>query len=412
MTRNSIGSRPAGDRQQSASTERMRVLSIIARLNVGGPAYHVSVISGRLDSQRYETLLAGGDIGPGEASLADEAARQGARLHSVPHLHPEVRPVADVRALLHLVRLIRRFRPDIVDTHTAKAGLLGRTAAILSGVDRPVIVHTFHGHVLRGYFGPAKTRFYRTLERLLARFSDALIGVSEATVVDLVDMGVAPRAKFRTIHHGLDLEHFLSVDRSEGGAFREELGVDASEILLTYVGRLVPIKRVDVLLKALALLRSRGVAVRLAIVGDGELRGDLQGLAAKLGVSDTAHFLGYRRDLERVAAACDIAVLSSDSEGLPFCLIEAAAASRPLVATRVGGVPEIVIPDAGLLVPPGDHVALAAAVHELATDPVRRRRMGAAGRNHVRARYASDRLLRDVDRLFQELLSSRAGQTG
>jgi len=284
---------------------------VIARLNVGGPAYHVTVISGRLDARRYETLLAGGEIGPGEASLMDEADRQGARLYSVPHLGPQLHPIADIRAFVQLVRLMRRFRPDIVDTHTAKAGFLGRAAAILSGARRPVIVHTFHGHVLRGYFGPAATSIYRALEQLLARFSDALIGVSEATVAELVELGVAPREKFRTISHGLDLERFLSVNRSNGEGFREELGVSSSEVLLTYVGRLVPIKRLDVMLEAVAILRRDGIRIHLAIVGDGELRPELQLLAGGLGISDEVHFLGYRTDLERIAAACDVAVLST-----------------------------------------------------------------------------------------------------
>src|SRR6478735_7755654 len=168
---------------QNPPQQRIRVMRVIARLNMGGPAHHVGFLSGLLDPERYETVLLHGDVGAGEAALSSTADRYGVRRETVPGLRPEL------RALVALVRAVRRFRPDIVHTHTAKAGMLGRLAA-LAMRPRPIIVHTYHGHVLEGYFGRLLNAFYRALERGLARVSDALIGVSSATVDDLVRLRI------------------------------------------------------------------------------------------------------------------------------------------------------------------------------------------------------------------------------
>jgi glycosyltransferase involved in cell wall biosynthesis len=388
--------------------ERIRVLRVIARLNMGGPAHHVGLVSGLLDPERYETLLLHGAIGAGEASLNGTADRLGVRRELVPGLRPELRPHDDLRALVRLIRCIRRFRPHIVHTHTAKAGMLGRLAAVLARRPRPVIVHTYHGHVLEGYFGPLRNAVYRGLERGLARASDVLIGVSSATVDDLVRLRIAARTKFRVIPIGLDLERFLGATRADGAAFRRESGTGEDELLLTFVGRLVRIKRVDVLLDALARARAAGAPVRAAIVGDGELRPALERQALELGISDHVWFAGYRDDMVGVAAAGDLAVLSSDNEGTPVSLIEAAAAGRPAVSTRVGGVADVVTPATGRVVAAGDSEGLARAIAALAADSALRAQMGAAAREHIRARYSVDRLIADIDELYTDLLSRRA----
>lgn len=390
---------------------RVRVLRVIARLNMGGPAHHVSLLSGMLDPDRYETLLLHGDVGPGEEALLDVAARHGAVLEEVPGLGPRLNPLRDLRALAALVRRTRSFRPDIVHTHTAKAGMLGRLAAVLSGRPRPRIVHTYHGHVLEGYFGPVMSGLYRTLERLLGVPSDVLVGVSEATVSDLVRLGVAPRSKFRVIPIGLDLERFVEAGEEERRRFRADCGAGPHDVLLTFVGRLVPIKRVDVALRALAHARTLGAPVRLAIVGDGDLRGELEELSRALGLDGTARFLGYRPDMPAVAAGSDLAVLSSDNEGTPVSLIEAAAAARPGAATAVGGVPDVVTPATGVLVPAGDAEGLGTAIARLAAEPQTRREMGVAARSHVLERFAAARLVRDIEALYAELAGrgSRGG---
>jgi glycosyltransferase involved in cell wall biosynthesis len=375
---------------------RVRILRVIARLNIGGPAYHVSLLSGRLDRERYETLLVAGRPGPGEGSFEDLARHYGARLELLPSLSPAVDPRSDVRALAALRSLVRSFRPHIVHTHTAKAGALGRTAALLAGRPRPLVVHTYHGHVLEGYFGTGLTTAYRAIERGLARFSDRLVGVSQATVDDLVRLGVAPRERFRVIPLGLDLDRFLDL---------EAPGERDGDAVALYAGRLVPIKRVDLLLRALARARAGGAALRLVMLGDGGLRPDLERLARELGVAGAVAFLGYREDVLPHLAAADLAVLSSANEGTPVALIEAAAAARPLVGTRVGGVGDVVVPEAGRLVESGDEEGLAAVLAELSADPRLRRAMGVRAREHVRDRYGADRLLADIDTLYRELLA-------
>ena len=387
--------------------ERIRVLRVIARLNMGGPAHHVGLVSGLLDPERYETLLLHGEIGAGEASLNGTADRLGVRREVVPGLRPELRPHDDLRALVRLTRRIREYRPAIVHTHTAKAGMLGRLAAVLAGRPRPVIVHTYHGHVLEGYFGPFRNALYRTLERGLARVSDVLLGVSSATVDDLVRLRIAPRSKFRVLPIGLDLERFVAATPADGATFRAEAGAAGHEVLLTFVGRLVPIKRVDVLLRAFADARRDGAPVRLAVVGDGELRPALEEQARALGIAEHVWFAGYRDDMVGLSAAADIAVLSSDNEGTPVSLIEAGAAGKPAASTRVGGVADVVTPATGIVVPAGDSEALGVAIAQLAADARVRAQMGQAAREHVRARYAVDRLIADIDALYSELLSRR-----
>jgi len=404
--------------------DRLRVLQVIGRLNMGGPAHIAALLSGRrFYPDRYEVRLIHGTLAPGEESLADLAVEEGAAMRFLPELRQPVNPLHDSEALLKLIRLARNFKPHVVHTHTAKAGFLGRQAA-LAVRPRPAIVHTYHGHVLEGYFGAAKARLYLELERALARVSDCLIGVSQATVDDLVRLGVAPRERFRVLPLGLDLERLAELPRSSfhsprgenddrGGRVRVEarrgLNLGDEEVLLVFVGRVVPIKRLDVLLQALAQARSSGPRLRLAVVGDGEERPRLERQASELGIADDVLFLGYRRELRPIFAAADIAVLSSDNEGTPVSLIEAAAAGLPAVATDVGGVREVVSEETGILVPRGDAGALAGALVEMTAGPELRARFGAAARERAIGRYGADRLLGDTDALYRELVAGRRG---
>jgi glycosyltransferase involved in cell wall biosynthesis len=388
-----------------ADNSPIRVLRVIARMNLGGPAHHVALLSERLDPEKYESTLATGNVGRGEEEFP---------LHSsvlrIDPLGPDIRPVEDLKALFELVRLIRRLRPDIVETHTSKAGMLGRAAALLAMRPRPVLIHTFHGHVLRGYFGPLKTTAFRWIERALARATDLLVGVSAATVEELVALRIAPRAKFRVLPLGLDLDPMLALSATSGGPLREEIGAGAEETVFTYTGRLVPIKQPESMLRATALARQQGAAIRVAVVGDGELRPHLEELARELGCADAVDFLGYRRDLETIAQGSDAALLTSANEGTPVALIEAAAAARPAVATDVGGVRDIVVEGAGLLAPPGDERALAAHMVRLASEPELRRQMGERAREHVRRQFALPRLIEEVEEIYTTLLARRNGR--
>jgi glycosyltransferase involved in cell wall biosynthesis len=384
----------------------VRVLRLIARLNAGGPAHHVGILSSRLGAHGYDTLLIHGRVAAGEAALDGFDERYPCSRVELAALGREPRPADDLVSLWHVARALHRYRPAIVHTHTAKAGVLGRLAA-LTVRPRPLVVHTFHGHVFTGYFGPRVSGAYRRVEQALGRCSDALIGVSDATAADLVRLRVAPPQKVRMIPLGLDLEPFLASEAEDGAAVRAEVGATGGELVAISVGRLVAVKRVDRAIAAVADARARGAAVRLVVVGDGPLRGQLEAQARGLGIGDHVRFLGYRGDLDRLAAAADVALLTSDNEGTPVSLIEAAAAGRPAIATDVGGVREVVAPDAGVLVAREDVAGLSRALVAFAADPGGRGRAGAAARLHVGRRYSAARLVDDVDALYRELLERR-----
>lgn len=387
--------------------ERVRILRIIARMNVGGPSFHVAILSARLDAARFDTLLLTGALGPGEGPLETVADQAGVNRKTVHGLGPELKPLADLRALKSLVQTIRRWQPDIVHTHTAKAGTLGRLAARLALGRRVVVVHTYHGHVLSGYFGPARNAIFSSIERILALTSDRLVGVSQATVDELVKLGVAPARRFAVVPIGLDLDEHLRIGPTQPEE-RQALGAGRDDIVVAFVGRLVHIKRVDILLAAVAEARRREPRLHLVVVGDGELRQDLEYQAANLGLDGHVTFTGFRDDLPRIAAGTDVAALTSDNEGTPVSLIEAGAAGRPSVATAVGGVSDIVRRETGITVPRGDVAALADALVELAGDSDLRTRLGQAAREHVRRAYAADRLIHDIETLYDDLLLARA----
>lgn len=390
-------------------TEKIRVLRAIARMNVGGPAHHVSILGGHLDPARFESLLVTGSVGPGEGSARHWADEHGAMVVDLPTLGPEIRPVADLRAFLWLRRTMRERRPDILHTHTGKAGLLGRLAAV-SLRRRPCVVHTYHGHVLEGYFGPLVGRGYRLAEKLLALSSDVLIAVSEPTADDLVRLGVAPREKFRVIRLGLDLDELAQTALSCSLHARRELALPEGELVLLSIGRLIPIKRLDVAIRGLAGARRRGVAARLVIAGDGPSRPGLEQLVKELGLHEAVTFLGFRADVGRLFAAADVALLTSDNEGTPVALIEASAAGRPSIATAVGGVPDVLRCGAERLVAPGDHEAIAQAITELVqVGPEARRAMGEAARADVLPRFGMLRLIEDMQRLYIELVTPGDG---
>ncbi|MBI4610217.1 MAG: glycosyltransferase family 4 protein [Candidatus Rokubacteria bacterium] len=386
--------------------ERIRVLRVIARLNVGGPALHATLLAERLDPIRYESWLVAGRESPGEANYLTLMGRSLENLTIIPSLGREIRGAGDLRAFLQLYRLMRELRPHIVHTHTAKAGALGRVAARLARV--PVVVHTYHGHVLQGYFSRAKTRLFLGIERTLARWTDRLLAVSEAVRQDLLLRRVGSPERLQVVPLGLDLDPFL---RSETlrGQLRAELDLSDAP-LVGIVARLVPIKRHEDFLSAAQAVTMRIPNCRFVVVGDGELRGRLETRAQTLGLAGRIHFLGWRGDLARIYADLDVVVLTSANEGLPVSLIEAMASARAVVATRVGGVPDLVEDGVtGLLVRPGEPDELARAVLELLADPERRRAMGEAGRKRVYPAFSADRLLADMDRVYGELLREKLG---
>ena len=382
-----------------------RVVRVIARLNVGGPAIHAVLASSGIGTD-FPTLLVTGLPGPAEGDMAYLAAEHGVRPFVIPELGRELSPLDDLRALVKLIALLRREKPDIVHTHTAKAGTLGRIAAILCGV--PVRVHTFHGHVFAGYFPPWQTRAFLAIERLLGRFTQRIVTLSDGLRRELVERyRIAPWDAVAVIPLGLDLAP-IAACATRRGELRRELGVGPAARLVGIVGRLVPVKNHDLFLDACVRLQRRGKAdVHGVVVGGGELEASLRRRARALGLAERVHFLGWRRDLAPVYADLDVAVLTSRNEGTPVALIEAMAAGVPVVATAVGGAPDLLGHGAkGELVPPPfSPDDLAAAIARALTPEARARSARVAPA--ILAAYSAPRLCRDLETLYNELVPFR-----
>ena len=391
-----------------STPEPVRVLRLIARLNMGGPALHVTYLTRGLASRGYQTTLVAGSLARGESSMSFVADELGVKIVPIRQLHREVSPLYDALAVLRLVRLIREFRPQILHTHTAKAGAVGRIAAVLAGPARPpILVHTFHGHVLRGYFSPASAAVFRALERTLARVTTRLVAVSPEVRDDLVGLGIAPAERFSVIRLGLDLESRVANAGEESGELRRLFGIPPGAFVVGWVGRMTAIKRVPDVLAAFARLRDRGIDARLCLVGDGPDRELVERRAREVGVTRHTLFLGYQREIGPYYSLFDVLLLTSGNEGTPAVAIEALAAGTPVVTTDVGGVSDVVADGLdGILVADGDIEAVAAALERLARDPELARRMGAAGARRVADRYRVERLVDDVDALYRELLAA------
>jgi glycosyltransferase involved in cell wall biosynthesis len=376
---------------------------------MGGPALHVAYLSAGLRERGYETTLVAGDVGRGEESMAYVAESLGVPVTTLPALHREISPVRDIVAAFRLAWIIREQRPHILHTHTAKAGAIGRLAALLAGRARPpVIVHTFHGHVLRGYFGGLRSWFFGRLERTLARSTDALVAVSPEVRDDLVALGVAPEEKFVVIRLGIKLDQRIADSAAERAGTRRLLGVADNRFVVGWIGRMTAVKRPDHLLRAFKLVRDHGIDACLCMVGDGPERDRVEQLAHQLGIVRDCLFPGYQEEIGPFFAAFDVFVLSSANEGTPVTAIEALASGCAVVATRVGGVPDVVRDgEDGFLVEPGDVLALAERLVRLAADPSLRGRLGAAGRERVVPRYRVERMIGDVDGLYRELLERK-----
>lgn len=368
-------------------------MRVITRLNIGGPARQALLLSKELQPE-FDTLLVAGTPEQVEGELGDP---------DVPvHRLPLVRPIqaqTDTKAFLAMRKLLSSVRPRLVHTHMAKAGAITRSA--VASIDpRPKVVHTYHGHVHEGYFGPVAQKAFLSIERALAKRTDLLIAISPEVKESLLELGIGREEQYRTIPLGFDLSEHLRVEHSQG-RLRSQLRVSPNTPLLGSVGRLVPIKDLSTLLRAMVDVPE----AHLAVLGDGESRGALEELSRNLGLADRVHFTGWYTDVPGAMSDLDLVVLSSLNEGTPVSLIEAGACARAVVATDVGGV-RFVVDDGttGLLCPPGEPTALAESMKALLADRERRRRMGEAGRERARGRFHKDRLLRDIRDLYEEVL--------
>jgi len=385
-----------------------RVLRVIARLNMGGPAIHVSSLAAGLETRGYHTTLVAGSLARGEDSMAFVAQRLGVAVVSVPEMEREVSLRHDARSIQRLAEIIREERPHVLHTHTAKAGAIGRAAALLAGgAHPPVVIHTFHGHVLKGYFGAGRTAFFREVERRLARVSDVLVAVSPEVRDELVELGVAPREKFAVIRLGIPLEERLG-DPTADLDYRRLYGIPEDAFVVGWVGRMTGVKDTASTLEILRAARDRGVDAVLCLVGDGPDRGRLEQVAHDLGIARHCFFVGYQEDVAGYYRLFDAFLLPSVNEGTPVSAIESLASGTPVVANRVGGVPDVVRDGVdGFLVEAGDVEGAAERLARLAGDPMLRARLGEAGRERVLRRYSVSRLVDDVDRLYRSVLVAK-----
>ena len=409
----------------------MKIIRIIARLNVGGPARHVVFLAGALNDEEFASLLVAGRVPPGEEDMSYIAAAHGIEPVYIEEMSREL-SVKDIVSLVKVYRLLHREKPDIVHTHTAKAGTVGRTAAFLyrwltpgTLVGRPrkvSVVHTFHGHVFHSYYGKAKTSIFILIEKLLARFAtDRIITISNQQFNEINrEVGVGRAEQFAIVPLGIDLEPYQRAAVSTG--LRNELGVDDKNLLVGIVGRLTEIKNIPMFLEAAALCaRAAGPdlpALRFVVAGDGHLRSDLEAQANEAGNGNIS-FLGNRHDIENVYAGLDIVALTSLNEGTPLSLIEAMASSKPVISTVVGGVTDILgriveqgdgfsVHERGIGVPSGNASDFVKGLIYLVKNERLRLEFSKKGHEFVCANYGKDRLIEDIRLLYRGLRSGKS----
>jgi len=404
----------------------LRVLRLIARLNVGGPARHVGWLMQGLDPETFEQTLAVGPVPKGEDDLGPELAAAGVSWLSLPRLGRDISPLGDLICLVQVLGLLSRLRPHILATHTSKAGFVGRAAALLyrpwarlRGWPRLRCVHTFHGHTFRGYFGPLRGRIFLGLERLLARWATwRIVTISPRQRQEIVEeYGVGRPGQAVVVPLGIDLDPFA--DPAAGRArFRAGLQAGEGELLVGAVGRVAAIKNYDLLWQTAARLRQTEPALysrcRFLLIGGGP-PAELKRLAAAaqgLGLGDRARLLGSRGDREAFFPGLDALILTSDNEGTPVAILEGGACGLPVLATEVGGVPDLLGQvkedlgdglkrrERGLTAPAGEAAALAQGLAWLLARPQRAAALGAALRAYVWDNYAKERLAADIGRLY------------
>jgi len=368
----------------------MKILRIIARLNIGGPARNAVLLAEGLS----ETVLVCGDVAKGEGDMMYLAREKGIEPVVVKELGRELYWKDDWTAFWKIYNIIQREKPDIIHTHTAKAGALGRFAGILYG--KASLVHTFHGHVLHSYFGRIKTIFFIWVEKILALFTYKIITVSEALKGELSEKyRIAPEGKFSVIELGFELDELLKIEP------RKNVGT----VNIGIVGRLVPVKNHKMLFESACRGGFKTHPYRIIIIGDGELREELEQYVEELGIKDRVEFRGWIKDLKAIYKELDIVALTSLNEGTPVSLIEAMAAGRSVVATEVGGVPDIVQDGKnGYLVKSGDILGFSQKLMDLIENAGKRRKFGENGREMVKSRFSKERLIKDTERLYNTIL--------
>jgi glycosyltransferase involved in cell wall biosynthesis len=377
----------------------IRVMRIIARMNVGGPAVQVSGLMRGFDPLEFDHRLYTGFCAADEADYLDTVAPD-VKATRIEGFGRRVSLGGDVTAFISLIREIRSFKPHIIHTHTAKAGFLGRIASIIS-LQPSIRVHTFHGHLLKGYFGSFKRRLVIIAEKVLATFTDELLAVGDRVRQDLLAVGIGNPKKFDLMPPGLKISQLPNKLESQ-----EFYGITSSTLQCAFIGRVTQIKRPDRFLDVVSEIKKRGVVIEFFIAGDGEL---LKSCRKRIASEELpVKILGWQSDIEKVLAAADLVLLTSDNEGTPLSLIQAEMAGLPVVTTRVGSVPEVVLDGITGIITSLEVQEIADAIEKLANSNELRAQMGAAAQVFTLANFGVKRLVHDHEELYKKLLASRA----
>ena len=377
----------------------IRVMRIIARMNVGGPAVQVSGLMRGFDATEFDHRLYTGYCADDEADYLDTVATD-VKAVRIQGFGRRVSLGGDLKAFISLVSEIREFKPHVIHTHTAKAGFLGRIASIVS-LQSSIRVHTFHGHLLNGYFGPFKRSLVVIAEKFLALFTHQLLAVGDNVRQDLLQAGIGSKSKFGLMPPGLAIG--ILPDRQDS---RTALALPVDNLQCAFIGRVTQIKRPDRFLDVVNEITKRSIELNFFIAGDGELLAMCRERIKKEGLPVT--ILGWQSDIERVLSAADIVVLTSDNEGTPLSLIQAGMAGLPVVTTNVGSVPEVVLDGLTGIVTRLDVQEIAKALEKLVNDKVLRANLGAAAQKFTMSNFGVERLVHDHEELYKKLLSSRA----
>ena len=398
-----------------------KIVRIIARLNVGGPARHVVWLTKEFNNDEYQTDLLAGTVPAGEEDMGWFADENGVSPIFIEQMSRELSP-KDIVSLWKVYRAIKKAKPDIIHTHTAKAGTIGRIAALFYRIfsrKKVKIVHTFHGHIFHSYYGNLKTKIFLVIEKTLARFAtDKIIVISRQQFEEIHhEFGIGRETQFQIIPLGIDLEKFAEAEAKKN-ILREEIGTKTNEILVGFVGRLTEIKNISLFLKVAKLYQDKRDAsflnLKFVIIGDGNLREELETEAKSLNLSETVKFLGNRTDADVFYAGLDIVALTSLNEGTPLSLIEAMANSRAIISTSVGGVIDLLgeielendgfkVCERGVRVASNDAEGFFKGLMYLAENTS----SGAKGKTFVQENYAKERLFDDLKQLYKKLRNNK-----
>ena len=399
--------------------KRIKILRIIARLNIGGPAIHTVLLTQGLNKSKFEPLLVCGAIGHGEGDMRYYAQERKVRPLYIPELRRKLNPLNDLIAFIKILRIIKAQKPDIIHTHTAKAGTLGRLAGIIYNLTTPAqkkikLIHTFHGHIFEGYFNEFLGRMFIFIEKFLAYFTSRIITVSESVKNELIALGICKEDKIKVILLGFELDEFLNINTDKYESNADVHGVNNLNVGI--VGRLVPIKNHRLFLDAVATVMKECpcLKVRFKIVGDGELRGVLEEYSRKLNIDRYVEFTGWQKDLAGVYADLDIVCLTSLNEGTPVSLIEAMASGRAVVATEAGGVVDLlgeeieargnfIVRKRGVTVGSNDVRGFAEALTFVLENEDIRKTLTKAAQGYVKDTFSKKRLVMDMEKLYSVL---------